>query len=195
MEQARPWERLITALAKERFPAVWWGDTRAEFIPRGGSLPPESTRSAALLFAFHEDKLVTADIVGRGWCILGGHIEEGETPRQAVIREAMEEGGVKPDRLVHIGWYVLTDRGGIPDVVPSYVAQVASITNRPPGFESNGVALMTRDELRERYYRYDELLDAVFDYAFSRRPKTQIMRDTLTMPASVVLTSLASELQ
>ncbi len=137
---------------------------------------------------------MTADIEGRGWCILGGHIEEGETPRQAVIREAMEEGGVKPDRLVHIGWYVLTPQGGIPDVVPSYVARVASITTRPQGFESNGVALMSRDELRERYYRYDELLDSVFTYVFSRQPKPPFAQEAATIIASGASPTLAVEL-
>lgn len=31
---------------------------------------------------------------GEGWCGPGGHIEEGETPKQAAIREAMEEFGI-----------------------------------------------------------------------------------------------------
>ena len=179
------WKGLKAEVNKEKFPVVWWGDTRAEFIPRGGALPAHCTRSAALLFAFHEDRLVTADIQGRGWCILGGHLEEGETPRQAVVREAMEEGGVKPDHLNHIGWYVLTPRGGIPDVVPSYVARVASMVARPEGFESNGVALMTRDELRQRYYRYDELLDAVFNYVFRRCPALLANREAINLPGAL----------
>lgn len=31
---------------------------------------------------------------GKGWCSGGGHIEQGETPREAVRRELYEEFGI-----------------------------------------------------------------------------------------------------
>ena len=36
-------------------------------------------------------------------CGPGGHVEEGETPRQAAIRETMEEFGIKPKDLIPFG--------------------------------------------------------------------------------------------
>lgn len=37
-----------------------------------------------------------AKVKNRGWGMLGGHIEPGETIHQAMMREALEEGGFVP---------------------------------------------------------------------------------------------------
>lgn len=37
------------------------------------------------------------------WDVLGGHLEAGETPEQALIREVQEEAGITPIRFRRIG--------------------------------------------------------------------------------------------
>lgn len=49
---------------------------------------------AAILVVSDGKVLIGRRSGGEGWCGPGGHIEEGETPKQAAIREAMEEFGI-----------------------------------------------------------------------------------------------------
>lgn len=46
-------------------------------------------------FCFFKDKVLLADVKGRGWNIPGGHVEQGETPEEAFHREVFEEGYVR----------------------------------------------------------------------------------------------------
>jgi mutator protein MutT len=39
------------------------------------------------------------------WNFPGGHIDEGETPRQAAIRECEEEAGITPKKVKFLGNY------------------------------------------------------------------------------------------
>ncbi|TLS36047.1 NUDIX hydrolase [Pseudalkalibacillus caeni] len=45
-------------------------------------------------YCFHEGKILLSYIKDRGYNFPGGHVEKGETPEQAFIREALEEGYV-----------------------------------------------------------------------------------------------------
>ncbi len=42
---------------------------------------------------------------GGTWCVAGGKVDAGETPKQAALRETREEIGVTLEHLVHIGTY------------------------------------------------------------------------------------------
>jgi len=43
-------------------------------------LPPAEMIATALVLAFDRDRLLQTHLVARGWDIVGGHIEPGETP-------------------------------------------------------------------------------------------------------------------
>lgn len=60
-------------------------------------LPPLELCTAVMCVAIHDGKVVLARSK-RGWGVLGGHIEDGESPTDALAREALEEGGYVIDR-------------------------------------------------------------------------------------------------
>jgi len=54
------------------------------WVTREDEKPTKMGKGGRVLFVHHPD---------RGWEIPGGHINEGETPEQALLRELMEETG------------------------------------------------------------------------------------------------------
>lgn len=149
------------------FPTVLWGHKEATFLPAGTPLPEASRIAAVLVFAMHEGRCVLADIAGRGWCIPSGRIEPGETLELTARREAREEAGLLLGRLECIGHTLLRDvETKEVEAVPAFLATVQAFEPLPPGFESGGIRLAQRAELPDCYFLWDNLLAAVFDYAW-----------------------------
>ena len=48
---------------------------------------------------------------GGAWCFPGGHVEPGETPRKAVVREMAEELGIGVAPTIRIGAVRVPDSG------------------------------------------------------------------------------------
>ena len=69
-----------------------WGENISWELRETSELPPIELCTAVMCVAIFEGKLVLARST-RGWGMLGGHIEKGETPEAALAREALEEGG------------------------------------------------------------------------------------------------------
>ena len=59
--------------------------------------------AAAVILVMQHHILVGYRKNGGGWCSAGGHIEEGESPAQAAVREAAEEFGVVINKLEFLG--------------------------------------------------------------------------------------------
>ena len=65
--------------------------------------PPEANVSTAHCLAFQGDSIVLALHASRDWTIPGGHLEEGESPTEALAREASEEAGITIAEPVLLG--------------------------------------------------------------------------------------------
>ena len=61
-------------------------------------LPPGEMVTTALVLAFDKDRLLQTNLAARGWDIVGGHIEPGESPEEAARRKAYEEAGARLQR-------------------------------------------------------------------------------------------------
>ncbi len=151
-------------MMKTIFPSAQWGKTYAIFLPRGETLP-DAPVMAALVFAMQGERFVLADIVGRGWCVPGGHLEAGESEQQAVRREAYEEAGLTLGPIRLLGHYTLTAEDGGTTLAAMYVGDVTRLDPLPPGFESRGVRAFALAEIPTHYYTWDALLAAVLAYA------------------------------
>ena len=68
-------------------------------------------------FCFLDGKVILVDLDTRGWDVPGGHMEEGETPEQCFVREAMEEACIEGN--VSMLGYVLVDNRNDPGFDPS----------------------------------------------------------------------------
>lgn len=77
-------------------------------------MPPVDICGTAFAFAFMEERMLMTRLVKRGWDIPGGHIEPGESPEQAVIRETIEETQVIVEPLELVGVQELEVFGSLP---------------------------------------------------------------------------------
>lgn len=155
-------------MSVNRFPTVCWGNRQVTFRARRNwrGLKP---LTAVLVFAFFNERVVLVDIEGRGWSIPSGHILEGETPLQAIRREAMEEAGIMLyERIEPIGVYHILEQDGSQWYSLTYVAEVAHFQPIPDTSESRGVLLMYPEDVQEVYYVWDPLIAQVFQYALNQ---------------------------
>lgn len=69
--------------------------------------------AGALFFDANDRVLVVRPSYKPGWDIPGGHIEPGESPRQACVREVHEELGIRPPigTLLVVDWAPLAGEG------------------------------------------------------------------------------------
>ena len=134
---------------------AWLPKPNESQIVLSSLLPEQELVTTALVLAFAGDHLLMTNLVRRGWDIPGGHIEYGERPDEAVLREVYEETGATLGALHLLGYQRLrllgpkpiSYRYPYPDSYQAfYWAQVASLEDFLPTEEARGRALFAPSE-------------------------------------------------
>lgn len=73
-------------------------------------IPDISLITSVFAFVFHNDGVLLTKN-SRGWDIPGGHIDDGEKPEEAIIRETKEETGVDIEIIKSVGYQEITILG------------------------------------------------------------------------------------
>ncbi|HET8669413.1 MAG TPA: NUDIX domain-containing protein [Candidatus Saccharimonadales bacterium] len=86
-----------------------WDDNQSWQLIEDDKLPNTELCTAVYCLAIlPETKQVVLTRNHRGWEMLGGHIESGETIEQALQRECLEEGGFTPEHYRLFGYRKVT---------------------------------------------------------------------------------------
>jgi ADP-ribose pyrophosphatase YjhB (NUDIX family) len=124
----------------------------------GHATPKLDVRGA--VFRDHEILLVE-EASDLGWSLPGGWADVGETPREAVEREVLEESGYRVHATKLIGLYERDRRADRPHVwhiwKTAFLCELLDDEQLPLGEETTDARFFARDELpRLRYSRLSE---------------------------------------
>jgi len=128
-----------------------------------------------IVHAYVGELALLANIAGRGFCTPSGHIDPGETPLDAALRETYEETGGHVDtaRCKLIGYHCFISRSGIAAgsarYAAAFVAEVDHMGAIPAGSESRGIVTIPFDDIADQYFLWDELMASVFAFADAER--------------------------
>jgi len=146
----------------KKFPVGPYGRQKLRFYPAPFRAPLRAF--AGLVFPWLDDRVLICNIEDRGWCIPSGRVEPSETSLEAVIREALEEGGAELNLVQYIGCYQISERQEIrwADVYAARVEKLGEIRMKE---ESLGRKLVTMEELPSIYHLWTPLTKMVFEHS------------------------------
>jgi len=138
-----------------------WDDNQSWALYKDTNMPNPTLCTAVYCLAIlPETKQVVLTRNHRGWEMLGGHIEPGETIEEALLRECREEGGYTPEKYQLFGHRKITALEPVPHnqsqdsfypfpygYIPHFIA-----TSRLPLLAPSGTEIYER-----KAFSFDEL--------------------------------------
>jgi 8-oxo-dGTP pyrophosphatase MutT (NUDIX family) len=170
------------AQAKKVLEGAWDENLRWEFH-LSSHIPPAELCTAIACIAIDEpsDRIVLTRNQ-RGWEILGGHIEPGETATDALFRETREEGGFRPQRFNPFGYRKVIARQPVPhdqregyypfpiSYIPHFVAASSLALSAPTGEEILESRAFSLHEIETLGVKTLPIIQAgVYFYRYSQR--------------------------
>lgn len=115
-----------------------WGENVSWELHKTTTPPPKDLCTAVMCVAIFKNKIVLS-CSERGWGIVGGHVEDGESLEEALRREALEEGGFVIDEYKLFAVRKITAKVATPHQRPgqtypfptSYMAYYWATTSQP----------------------------------------------------------------
>jgi len=142
------------------------------------AMPSDSIVTAHCFPVFQDHVLFT--INHRGIDIIGGHIEKGETPEEALIREAREEASIIPGKYEVIGG-ILVDNSNAPQAMEKgYPVKGVELFYKITEFEmlpfnhsheSTDRVMIHKDEVSDKHHKWRQAYQLVLDACFERQLK------------------------
>jgi 8-oxo-dGTP diphosphatase len=153
------------------FKKIYWGpDQSTEVIFEAtDELPPIEQITACIVAALHDNDNLVLSRPERGWGLIGGHIEPGETPEECVCREADEEAAAVLGELQLIGRWATKKRFHSPhnEKYPErgyqllYLAPVLELKEFTPQLEIFERAVVSFSEIHQYHHRFDDFADVM----------------------------------
>lgn len=163
---------------------ILWTDHDIERLPQPNethwildeNLPPRELVTAAFALAFEGDRFLMTRLTHRGWDIPGGHLEPGEMPLEAALRETYEETCATLGEVKLLGYQRILIRAPRPDGYPYphpvayqvfYWGRVAKLDPFQETDEVMARGLFSPAEARQIGWvqQYPELYDAALEIA------------------------------
>jgi 8-oxo-dGTP diphosphatase len=95
------------------------------------------------------------------WDFFGGHVEEGETPEQAMVREVKEELGVDLEQWTFFQRYVCTAGDAYPNVKHLYWAKIHKLPEELTLYEGQRLLSISREQRRD--FKFANILGDILD--------------------------------
>jgi len=121
----------------------------ASGVPSHSSLHPRRVRRGVIGIVHRDDRYLFIQrasgvaVPGR-WCFPGGHVEPGEAPRRAIIREMREELGMETEPVHRLG----SVRGRADVILAIWMVRDVDGVIAPNPREIAAVAWVTTNEIR-----------------------------------------------
>lgn len=89
------------------FPVAFWGEDQSTKVTFkiAQKLPNRKGIITSVMCAVFRDHEILLVKPKRGWCLPGGHVEENESPIEAIKRECSEEAAVEIKNIKLIGYW------------------------------------------------------------------------------------------
>lgn len=139
----------------------FWDDDISWELYHSDEQPDETLCTAVFCIALDNNSKIVMMRAQRGWGMLGGHIEEGESLMEALSRESIEEGGFTPNQPHLFGFRKINASKPAASHSPtksypfptSYILYYWATTNEeivtPSGIEVLESKSFTLDEIRQ----------------------------------------------